>query len=96
MITKNSFLKHWHTQKYVFKADTSNDNHKIHLGKLASLLLVYSSGILLLFFIALILTAIGFFFKVPISNLHLLLSILVTLPIFYLFFRKVISGAGGG
>lgn len=52
---------------------------------------IYSFGILLLIFISLFVTSIGFFLGIPISQLHLIFSTTISLPIFYFYLRHVLG-----
>ncbi len=61
----------WYTQKQILLSDTSDERRAVFLGFWPSFWLICGTGLLGLFFSSLILSSLGFFLKIPLSDFHL-------------------------
>lgn len=86
---KNFLSNRWLTQKHILVSNVSDESHKDSLGVLPTLLFLYSSGIVFLLFNTLLLTTLGYFFKVSITDIHYWIIALVTIPAFWFFYKQV-------
>ncbi len=80
---------YWHTLKYIYLTDISEEKHNKHLGSLPTLFFTYSTGLMIFLFSILFVTTTGFFLNIRMDEFRIVGATLLAVLTFFLFTKAV-------